>query len=367
MGLSPQVVTETLYALHQQKRQVDAVHVITTRRGREAVEWQLLSPKSGRYFQYLDEYGIPPAMIEFGHANIHVAVDAEGREIDDIDGEHENELFLRKCLELTFRFTATDESIVCFSIAGGRKTMSACLMAAAQLYARPQDRIYHVLVSPEFENSEDFYYPSRHSTPVELRDSLGRRYIRESSQARVTLVHIPFISVRDQLSPEWLRAPQAPESLLLSLIRDDPYGLTLDLAAGKLIFKQQELLMMPARLALYAFFVMRKKNCRHPIARSCRNCTDCCLDFSEISARQNEITAMYRRVTHSRDVDEMSDSGITSLTAENFNSYKGKIKKDLANAFGLYAAQHLAIAGNGKKPDTRYGIPIDRNRVRITL
>ncbi len=31
-GLSLQVITETLYALHQNNRHVDAIHVITTRR-----------------------------------------------------------------------------------------------------------------------------------------------------------------------------------------------------------------------------------------------------------------------------------------------------------------------------------------------
>ena len=34
-GLSPQVITETLYALHQINRRVDAIHVITTRDGKE--------------------------------------------------------------------------------------------------------------------------------------------------------------------------------------------------------------------------------------------------------------------------------------------------------------------------------------------
>ena len=37
VGLSPQVVTETLYALHQQGRGVDAIHLITTREGKEAI------------------------------------------------------------------------------------------------------------------------------------------------------------------------------------------------------------------------------------------------------------------------------------------------------------------------------------------
>lgn len=52
VGLSPQVVTETLYALHQQGRRVDAIHVITTREGKEAVLAALLSPRDGRYRRY---------------------------------------------------------------------------------------------------------------------------------------------------------------------------------------------------------------------------------------------------------------------------------------------------------------------------
>ncbi|MBW2021016.1 MAG: TIGR02584 family CRISPR-associated protein, partial [Deltaproteobacteria bacterium] len=36
-GLSPQVITETLFALHQQNRTVDAIHIITTRQGKEKI------------------------------------------------------------------------------------------------------------------------------------------------------------------------------------------------------------------------------------------------------------------------------------------------------------------------------------------
>ena len=36
-GLSPQVITETLYALHQSGRYVDAIHVITTLDGKKKI------------------------------------------------------------------------------------------------------------------------------------------------------------------------------------------------------------------------------------------------------------------------------------------------------------------------------------------
>jgi CRISPR-associated protein (TIGR02584 family) len=59
-GLSPQVITETLYALHQNNRKVDRIHVITTREGKERIYADLLAGKSGYYFKYLEEYGIEP-------------------------------------------------------------------------------------------------------------------------------------------------------------------------------------------------------------------------------------------------------------------------------------------------------------------
>ncbi|MBU1055678.1 MAG: hypothetical protein KKC46_17910 [Proteobacteria bacterium] len=40
--LSPQVITETLYTLHQNGREVHALHVITTRNGRDIVFADLL-------------------------------------------------------------------------------------------------------------------------------------------------------------------------------------------------------------------------------------------------------------------------------------------------------------------------------------
>ena len=147
-GLSPQVITETLFALHQNNQRVDAIHVITTRDGKEMIFANLIELKSGHYYRYLKEYWINPSSIDFGPQNIHVIADDHGIEIADITSEYDNERLLKKCLELSFHFTGQKDTSVFFSVAGGRKTMSSCLTLAAQLYGRPQDRLYHVLVSP---------------------------------------------------------------------------------------------------------------------------------------------------------------------------------------------------------------------------
>jgi len=178
-GLSPQVITETLYALHQNNRTVETIHVITTRDGKERIYAELLSGNSGHYFRYLKEYNIKPSAIDFGHSNIHVITDEYGNEIADIITEPDNEHLLKKCLELAFHFTSDPDNCVFFSVAGGRKTMSSCLTLATQMYGRPQDRLYHVLVSPEFESSRDFYYPPKKSRTIELLDKNEQLFLRK--------------------------------------------------------------------------------------------------------------------------------------------------------------------------------------------
>jgi len=392
VGLSPQVVMETLYALHQFGRRVDAIHLITTRAGKETIFSTLLPAQEGRYYRYLNEYNMDADSISFGYDHIHVVTDVNGNEIEDIESEEDNERLIRLCLEMTFKLTADPDTAVFFSIAGGRKTMSVCLMLAAQLYGRPQDRVYHVLISPEFESNRDFFYPPRQSTAIELCDRNNQPYYKETRYSAVNLVPIPLLSVREQLSRDELRqAPKEPASLLLNLVREEPFLLTIDLAAGKLSYRKREMDLMPARLALYAFFALRKKQCPRisgqdrpsPNQRanapddtsrdasgstiSCKGCRDCFLDFPAIATRQSEITELYRQTASGREFTEMSDSGILGLTAENFNSYKGKIRRNLERAFGAQAAAQLQIASQGRRPDTRYGLMIDRERIRIVL
>ena len=363
-GLNPQVITETLYALNQNLKKVDAIHVITTRDGKDMIYAGLLGGKNARYFRYLEEYGIDPSSIDFSHGNIHVVTDNHGIEIIDITSESDNEHLLRKCLEMAFRFTSAPDTSVFFSIAGGRKTMSSCLTLAAQMYGRSQDRLYHVLVSPEFESNRDFYYPPKKSRTIELKDRQGQQFFKESMYAQVDLIHIPFVSIREHLTEDFLKEPKDPGTLMLSLIKEETTSLTINLISRKLIHRSLEMDMMPARLALYALFAIQKKDCPKE-ENNCGNCTDCFLDIQSVFEKQWQITDYYRKISRGRPLDEMSDTGITSLSSENFNMYKGKIKSDLMNRFGPHALKELEIASVGTRPNTRYGILLDKAKIEI--
>jgi CRISPR-associated protein (TIGR02584 family) len=363
-GLNPQVITESLFALHQNNQRVDAIHVITTRDGKELIFAHLLAGKRGHYYYYLEDYSIDPSSIDFSPNNIHVITDEHGIEIPDIINEYDNEKLLKKCLDLTFQFTSQTDTSIFFSVAGGRKTMSSCLTLAAQIYGRPQDRIHHVLVSPEFESNEGFYYPPKHSRTIELKDKNGQSYFKDTKYAQVNLISIPFISIRNRLSPDLLQEPTDPATLMLSLIKEDEHRLIVNLLTGRLIYKTLELDLMPARLALYAFFALQKKDCQK-VTETCGNCTDCFLDIQSIYEKQDEITGLYKKIAGSRPLDEMSDTGIISLNAENFNMYKGKIRSDLLGKYGPYALKDLEISSVGTRPNTRYGIRMDKGSIEI--
>ncbi|MGD9157372.1 MAG: CRISPR-associated ring nuclease Csm6 [Desulfobacteraceae bacterium] len=363
-GLSPQVITETLFALYQNARMVDAIHVITTKEGRDRIFTNLLGGKNNQFDNFLREYDIAPSTIDFSHNNIHVVTDDYGVEIKDIITEEDNTYLLKKCLELAFRFTSLPESSVFFSVAGGRKTMSSCLTLAAQMYGRPQDRIFHVLVSPEFEGNPNFYYPPKESTVIELRDQNNNPYYKDTAYAEISLIPIPFVSIREHLSPEFLKEPKDPGTLMLSLIREESPTLTLNLITRKLIYKKLEMDIMPAWAALYAFFLMIKKECQKETA-TCGTCTDCFIEISDILKSQHKITGNYKKIYMGRHLEEMSDSGITNLTSENFNMYKGKLKKKLLTHFGQYSLKDLEIASEGTRPGTRYGIRMGKEKIEI--
>jgi CRISPR-associated protein Csx14 len=320
VGLSPQVVTETLFALHQQGRAVHSIHLVTTREGMEKIFATLLSGENGPYRRYLAEYGIDPASIEFNETTVHVVRDSDGREIPDITDSTDNERLLELCLRLVFQFTIEPENALFLSVAGGRKTMSSCLALAAQLYGRRQDRMVHVLVSPEFESCRDFFYPPKEPRLIELKGADGHPFYKDTRYARVTLVPFPFVSLRGWLSPEYLEKPHDPATLLASLVRDEKPALEVDLPEGKVRWQGMEMDLPPAQMALYALFALAKKECQKD--GSCRDCADCHIDYEEIKRRQTALTGLYLGVRGTRPMEEMSDTGIISLSLQNFNTYE---------------------------------------------
>ncbi len=366
VGLSPQVVTEAVYALFHEGRPVDEIHLITTGQGIGEIFRTLLAPNGGPLEDFCRQYGIGRQAIAFSSDSIHVITRQNDEPINDIESEDDNERLLVKCLELAHRFTIDPDIRVSFLVAGGRKTMTSCLTLAAQLYGRPSDRLYHVLVSPAFENCRSFWFPPRKSSVLTLTDQEGETFYKETKYARVTLIPIPFVSIRSQLNPELLDRPRPPAELMQSLVRSGPKRLTVDVKSLTLVFgngsNALQVDLNPARLALYAFFAERKKLCDKE--HSCAGCTDCWLEVGEV-IEERRIVELYRSIPTARIADSVGEGSITRMTKESFRSYRSKINKDLRRGLGGMAIHDLEIASCGERPDTRYGLRLDKERIRI--
>jgi CRISPR-associated protein (TIGR02584 family) len=362
-GLTPQVITETLYALHQEGKRVDAIRILTTRDGKDQCISSLFGAQDGQYFKYLEEYGYGKAAIDFAPRHVIGISDENGREINDIADELDNELFLSACMQQTFELTRDPDSAVYFSLAGGRKTMSACLSLAAQCYGRTQDRIYHVLVSPEFESNREFFYPPRESRLIQLKSFQdGQPYHKETRYAKVILVPMPFFPLRKQLTEKVLKGPEEPATLMLSAVREKTHELIVDLKEGKISWKEVECDMPPSLMALYALLALHKQEADCDKTR-CQGCADCYLGIDQILSRQPDMTRLYQRRTGREPVK----SGATALDAEHIMQYRSKINRAIRATFGEYEARSLVIRSTGDRPGVRYGIGMERGLIRVVL
>lgn len=196
-GMSPQVVTETLYAIHRDKRPwPEDIWVITTAKGANQLRAGLIA--HGNLERLCRDYDRP--IPNFSDGNILVVPDSEGNQVEDArtlpDHEALADFITRTVLELTSRVDA-DGFKPCLhaSLAGGRKTMTFYLGYAMSLFARPDDCLSHVLVDQAYEGEPDFYYP----TPY-FQEFISRSGDRlNAADAAVTLADIPFIRHRDYL------------------------------------------------------------------------------------------------------------------------------------------------------------------------
>ena len=251
-GLSPQIVTETLYALAVACERSERpfvptkIRLITTEEGARRAKCALLHSDRGWFHRLRSDYGLP--RIDFGPEHVVVLKDATGEPLDDIRSGDDNERAADAITEEIRALTRDDDSALHVSIAGGRKTMGFYLGYALSLYGRAQDRLSHVLVSAPYESHPDFFYPAPQRRVINDRD--GRR--SDAHEARVTLADIPFVRLREGLSPDLLAGSASFSAVVEEAQRAlPPVGLVLDPATCTVTAGGESFELNPSRFALY--------------------------------------------------------------------------------------------------------------------
>jgi CRISPR-associated protein (TIGR02584 family) len=261
-GLSPQIVTETLFALSvsQTPRWVpDEIRLITTQRGADNARLTLLSDNPGWFHRLCRDWHLPP--IAFDASHIEVLQDDQGKPLDDIRDDQDNQRAADGIADLVRRMTEDEHTEIHASIAGGRKTMGFFMGYAMSLWGRPQDKLSHVLISAPFESRPEFFYPTPTTHVIPAR-APGQDPL-DASTAKVWLGDIPFVRLRGllpssitQQNSGFAQAVAAANQAL------DQIDLTIDIAQSCVNINQQRIALPPMQIGLLCLLAWR---CQHQL------------------------------------------------------------------------------------------------------
>ncbi|MBD1389288.1 TIGR02584 family CRISPR-associated protein [Neiella sp. HB171785] len=191
LGLTPQVVTETLYALHKQGRQMPSrIVLITTSKGFERARLELIV--NDRLGDFCRDYQVQRP--QFDEHDILVPNDQFGKPMEDARNQADHDI-LADFITNTIRELVNDSPALHASLAGGRKTMTFFIGYAMSLFGRTQDELSHVLVSEPYEFVPKFFYPTPYTDVV--YDNKDKPL--DPSKATVDLAPIAFVRLSSLL------------------------------------------------------------------------------------------------------------------------------------------------------------------------
>lgn len=354
-GLSPQVVTETVYALAIAATVPfvpTEIQLVTTEEGARLVRELLLSDEPVWFSRLRRDYALPE--IRFDEASLRVIADPDGRPLTDIQTAADNDAAADFISGVVRELTADPDCALHVSLAGGRKTMGFYLGYALSLFGRPQDRLSHVLVSPPFEADRRFFYPTPQSCVIAERD--GRSI--DARDARVTLAEIPFVRLRQGL-PESLLAGRArfTEVVAAAQTAQAPVALTLDLPGRQVFAAGRVVHLPPAELAFYAWLARRRMQGEAPIP---------CPGEHDVSVPYGHAyLAEYHRVLGVMGTPEKVEENYRrGMNKREFLQKRSKVNKCLKDALGVAAAPYL-VATEGERGRTRYGLAVLPEAIRF--
>lgn len=338
-GKTPQVITESAFALMVQRRiPIEAIQIITTAEGRRVIGGEEgLPPLKDELHRMCACYNLP--VPEFDPATSVIVAREESVELHDIRSDRENVLFPNVVTDLIRRKTAEPGTVLHCSIAGGRKTMSVAMAFALSLFGRKKDTLYHVLAPPSFEQSRKFFPET------------------EEESHQIVMAEIPYVRLREKL-PMLKDYPHASFSQLVGLAQ----GVIDEMAyLPKLIFHRQEraVTIGEYRLRLrpfdFAFYLFCAK-ARRPIPAGKR--------FPE--SHWKKLLRLYNSLAPSAGQRERVRKTATGLDRDRLLTKSAStIRRVLTDTLGPGLARYYMITGSGQYGDIRYAILLDRAKIAV--
>ena len=346
-GLTPQILTETLFALTiQQNIKIDEIYIITTKRGKKVIEGKDKSASTpntslqSEIKNLCTNYKIKKP--KFSVNDNVIAAEEESLELYDVKTDQDNILFPNKTAELVRRLTHDPDTTIYASLSGGRKSMAAHLAIVLSLFARTKDKLFHVLTSEEFEFKN--FYP------------------KNQKEAKALIIaEIPFIKLRSLNSPIIKKAESYYEIVektqeRLQFLADDS-KLIIDLKKREILFKERSINLSPIEIVIYLSFIENKISNRAGFINKE-------IQSIEYAGRIKTILEEnFNYYIDSRDKNHWSKKGISQ---EYFLSLKSKINKKISELFISEEQKDLfKISSNRIWGDTSYLVKAPKDKMGI--
>lgn len=357
-GMTPQIVTETVWALacdsqNDDKWIPDEIHVLSTQDGLTQIKSRLFV--DGIFSQFQNDY---PHLkhVKLQESFLHVIQNAQGEALSDLKNPEDNEFAANAICEKVREFTANDQVTLHVSIAGGRKTMGFYAGYALSLYGRAQDRMSHVLVEEKFETARDFFYPTPKSTYV--TDRFGKEW--DTKDAAVWLAQIPFVRLKDAVKDKHQLKGDDSFSQVVHKINEsfNDVKLVIDLASHQVIVNDKFTIddLAPREFAMLHWFAdLRQKGYVGVIAPSKSMTSNDAkpADFEIITKLTSEFIPYYENVKN------ISEEKGLSVDKKFFESVKSHLKTTLETALGLELAEKITIKQEGRGKPFYLDLPVE--------
>lgn len=369
-GATTQIITETIYALAVTTPPIipHKFYFITTSKGKELINKTLIENKILAILA--KELNLPLPNID--DDTFVIAADEHGREIDDIRSEKENrivgDLITSFIKEQAMDFSAR---LHC-SLAGGRKTMSFYMGAALQLFGRPWDRLYHVLVTPEFESNPAFFFKPSKNTLIECRMPDGTAKKLNTKDAEINLVELPFIRLRHKVTLHkkgFNELVEEGQREIDTAIMQPP--LQINLAERTITIGDTLMDAVPMEMFIYIVFLRQKTDrCKYDFRPYCLDCTDCFENLAEILTRPalERFAPDYEKIYRGQPMKskELLDKWKEGMPPDVIRQNISKIKKTLKESLNDETLlPHYTISTMKNYGSSRYGVKAEKGKIII--
>lgn len=345
-GLTPQIVTETLYALSIQKNiQIDEIFIITTKRGKEVILGTDKDKKtpdvklSAEIANLSKDYKIKPPKFS-ANKNIFIA-EEESLELYDIKTDTDNILFPNKAAQLIEKLSKPNENILHVSLSGGRKSMSAHIALTLSLFARSGDKLYHILTDEKYEFGS--FYPKS-----------------EDEKKALIISEIPFVRLRAlnlfkiKNGIKYSELVEQTQKRLAALTENAK--IIIELKKKSIKYKNRSIFLTPTQISLYMIFAESRINGEEGyLINQIKE-----LEFAQ--KLKQYLSTFYNQYFDENDKKHWHKKGIE---AEYFYQNRSKINKALKTfltdeEYNLFAVKSYKEWGN-----TLYKINANKERIGI--